>query len=111
VIRNKNASFRGPAAEFKLDAKVGWVEEPTYEFRENSSFGKAARAEFLDRNRTRLTKPTYSTCNPENLDWYFSSSSMLIDKQEDDATGENGVLHFFDTPYILFTLLLFPHGE
>ena len=111
LLRKKNASFTGPKSEFKLDAKEGWVEEPVYEFRDNRSSGRAQRADFLDRNRTYLTKPTYSTCSPENLDWYFSSSSMLIDQSEDDATGKDGILHFFDTPLLYLPYYSFPMGN
>ena len=111
LLRKKNSSFTGPQSEFKLDAKEGWIDQPVYEFRDNRSFGRAQRAEFLDRNRTLLTKPTYTTCSPENLDWYFSSSSMLIDQSEDDATGDNGVLHFFDTPILYLPYYSFPMGS
>jgi LPS-assembly protein len=93
-----NASFAGPKGQIKLDSKEGWMESPQYEIKESHGSGHAERAEFLDDDRTYLTRPTYSTCSPQNLDWYFSSKDMLIDQSTNDATGNDGVLHFFDTP-------------
>lgn len=111
LLRKKNSSFKGPKAQLKLDAKEGWIEEPVYEFRDNRSTGSAQKAEFLDKDRTYLTRPTYTTCSPENLDWYFSSSSMLVDQEKGDATGDDGVLHFFDTPIIYAPYFSFPLGN
>lgn len=111
LIRKKNTSFSGPRAELKLDTKEGWIENPVYEFRDNRASGNAKRADFLDRNRTYLTQPSYTTCNPANLDWYFSSSSMTIDQTEDDATGKDGVLHFFDQPVLYAPYFSFPMGS
>jgi LPS-assembly protein len=106
-----NASFAGPRGQIKLDSKQGWMETPSYEIKESHGSGMAQYAEFLDDDRTYLTKPTYSTCSPQNLDWYFSASNLLIDQSTNDATGENGVLHFFDTPIFYMPYFSVPLGS
>lgn len=93
-----NTLFTGPKTRLKLDSRLGWMEEPEYEFRANHASGKADRADFLDEDKILLTNPTYSTCSPDNLDWYFSASRMEIDQEQKVGTAKNGTLHFKGLP-------------
>jgi len=43
-------------------------------------------------------KSIYTTCSPENLDWYFTASRVEIDQEQKVMTGKNGVMRFFDVP-------------
>jgi len=93
-----NSLFTGPRSKLKLDSRVGWMETPEYELRNNQASGKADRADFLDEDKILLTKPTYTTCTPENLDWYFSASRMEIDQFEKSSVAKDGVLRFKGLP-------------
>ena len=109
-LNKPTTTFAGPRAQIKMDSKQGWMENPEYELKENRGVGYADRAEFLDDDRTYLTKPVYSTCSPQNLDWYFSSKDLLIDQAANDATGEDGVLHFFKVPVFYMPYFSIPLG-
>ena len=93
-----NTLFTGPKSRLKLDSRLGWMEKPEYEFRNNQASGKADRADFLDEDKILLTNPTYSTCSPENLDWYFSASSMEIDQEQKVGKAKDGTLRFKGLP-------------
>ena len=43
-------------------------------------------------------KATYTTCTPENLDWYFTASTLEIDNEQKEMVGTHGVMRFFDVP-------------
>ncbi len=111
LVNKPTTSFTGPRAQIKLDSKQGWMDNPQYELKESRGIGFARKAEFLDDDRTYLTQPIYSTCSPQNLDWYFSSKDLLIDQSTNDATGEDGVLHFFQTPVFYMPYFSIPLGS
>lgn len=109
-INRPNAGFSGPRARLKLDSRQGWIESPIYELKSSRGSGRAERAEFLNEDQTYLTKPTYTTCSPDNVDWYFASKDMLIDEEKDDASGKDGTLYFFDKPILYSPIFSFPLG-
>ena len=90
--------FAGPKANLKLDAQEGWMDKPNFELKDTHGFGKAKRVDFLGDDRILLAEPVYSTCSPDNLDWYFTSNNLDIDREKKEGTGTDGVLHFFDVP-------------
>jgi LPS-assembly protein len=93
-----NSTFRGPKASFKVDARQGEMEEPSYEIRDNRSSGKAKKLTIQSSDIFVFDKGTYSTCSPDNLDWYFTADRMEVDNEQKEMTGTNGVMRFFDVP-------------
>lgn len=91
-------TFAGPRARLKLDSQEGWMESPDYELRDTRGSGHASRADFLGDDKILLSQPTYTTCTPENLAWYFSSNEMEIDREKKEGIGTGGVLHFMGAP-------------
>lgn len=106
------STFSGPKARLKLDSQLGWMESPEYQLGGPMvGYGSASKAEFLDDDKILLTNPTYTTCTPGNLDWYFSSSTMEIDRVNDIGSGKDGVLRFFDVPVFYTPTYSLPLGN
>ena len=93
-----NTSFRGPKARFKVDAREGEMESPTYELRDNRANGTAKKLTIETSDIFVFDQATYTTCTPENLDWYFTASKIEIDNEQKEMVGTNGVMRFFDVP-------------
>ena len=93
-----NTSFRGPKARFKVDAREGEMESPTYELRDNRANGIAKKLTTETSDIFVFDQATYTTCTPENLDWYFTASKIEIDNEQKEMVGTNGVMRFFDVP-------------
>jgi LPS-assembly protein len=93
-----NSTFRGPKANLKVDARQGEMQEPTYEIRDNRSTGRAKKLTIESSDIFVFDKGTYSTCSPDNLDWYFTADRMEVDDEKKEMTGTNGVMRFFDVP-------------
>ena len=93
-----NTTFRGPKASFKVDARQGEMQEPSYELRDNRSSGTAKKLTIESADIFVFDKGTYSTCSPDNLDWYFTASRMEVDNELKEMTGTHGVMRFFDVP-------------
>lgn len=93
-----NATFRGPKARFRVDAREGEMESPDYELRDNRASGKADKLTIETADVFVFDKATYTTCTPENLDWYFTASKLEIDNEQKEMVGTHGVMRFFDVP-------------
>jgi LPS-assembly protein len=97
-----NTEFSGPRARFKVDARQGEMDQPNYELRDIRGRGKANKLTIESADVFVFDKATYTTCSPENLDWYFTASHVEIDQEQKVMTGKNGVMRFFDVP-IMYT--------
>jgi len=93
-----NASFKGPKANFQVDARAGQMDSPTYELRDNRANGTADKLTIPTADIFVFDNATYTTCTPQNLDWYFSVDKMEIDNEQKEMVGTNGVMHVFDVP-------------
>ena len=93
-----NTEFSGPRARFKVDARQGEMDRPSYELRDVRGRGKATKLTIETADLFVFDKATYTTCSPENLDWYFTASRVEIDQEQKVMTGKNGVMRFFDVP-------------
>ncbi len=93
-----NTTFSGPKAQFKVDAREGEMETPSYELRDNRASGTAQKLTIETSDVFVFDHATYTTCTSENLDWYFTTSRLEIDNEQKEMVGTNGVMHFFDVP-------------
>jgi LPS-assembly protein len=103
--------FKGTRAKLRVDAQQGWMEDPNYELRGIGGYGKADRVDFKEDNEFELENLTYSTCRPENLDWYLSASRMDVEQDTNSAAGTNAVLHFFNVPVLYTPVFALPVGS
>ena len=111
TLLKDSTSFKGPKAKIRVDAQEGWMDEPDYELRDIGGGGKASRVEFKEDNEIEFEKLTYSTCRPENLDWYLTASRMDVEQDTQSAVGTNGVLHFFNVPVLYTPAFSLPTGS
>ena len=93
-----NTTFKGPTAQFKVDAREGEMEKPTYELRDTRGNGSAKKLTIENTDIFVFDKATYTTCTPQNMDWYFSASTLEIDNEQKEMVGTHGVMRFFDVP-------------
>ncbi|AKD26188.1 Organic solvent tolerance protein OstA [Polynucleobacter duraquae] len=93
-----NTVFKGPKARFRVDAREGEMEAPNYELRDNRASGNAKKLTIQTADVFVFDKATYTTCTPENLDWYFTASTFEIDNEQKEMVGTHGVMRFFDVP-------------
>ena len=93
-----NVVFKGPSGKFKVDARDGFMETPTYELRDSRGSGKAKKLTIEGPDIFIFDEATYTTCTPENMDWYFTVNNLEIDNEQKEMVGTHGVMHFFDTP-------------
>ena len=105
-----NIVFKGPQGQFKVDAREGAMEAPTYELRDSRGSGKAKKLTIEGPDIFVFDKASYTTCTPENMDWYFTVSNLEIDNEQKEMVGTHGVMHFFDLPIAYVPYFSAPTG-
>ena len=88
----------GPEARMRIQANEGYMLSPDYYFQQTGGSGKAERIDFLDPDRSKIRHASYTTCSPDNADWYFSAREIDLDSDRQVGVAYGGVLHFFDVP-------------
>ena len=110
IVRQGNV-FTGPELQLKLDASEGFFASPTYSLPLYGGHGRADRVEFLGPDRLLLTNATYSTCRPENPDWYLRAESLTLDQDQDEGSGRSASLYFKDRRILAAPLFGFSLGN
>lgn len=100
----------GPSLRYRLERGEGVFEQPRYSVRRNlqtgenlrttTGTGEADRMEFLGENRIRMENATYSTCGPDNPDWYAQVDTLNLDFESEEGEGRNGKIIFKGVPVL-----------
>jgi LPS-assembly protein len=106
-----NANFKGPNARLTVDAREGEMESPVYEIGDSRASGKAKKLSIESGDVFVFDKATYTTCTPENLDWYFTANKIEIDTEQKEMKGQDGVMHLFDVPVVYVPYFSLPMGR
>ncbi len=101
----------GPEARLRVEANEGYMLSPDYYFQQTGGSGKAERIDFIDKDRSVIKRASYTTCSPDNADWYFSANQIDLDSDRQVGTAHGGVLHFFDVPIMAAPAFSFPLND
>jgi len=91
-------SYRTQYLEMHNETRRGHVTAGTYALSSNDGRGDMQRADFLDRDRTRLAQVRYTTCAPGQDDWYLIAPRMDVDNAEEMAYVRNARVEFKGVP-------------
>jgi len=103
--------FTGPQLQIGLDSLEGVFDSPRYQFPVTGGSGSASRIDFLNRDQLLMADATYSTCKPNDPDWYLKADELLIDRAQDEGTAKSAVLYFKDLPIFAAPSMGFPLAD
>ena len=102
--------IEGPSLRYRLARGEGVFEKPRYSIRRNlqtgenlrttTGRGEAEQMEFLSDSRVRMDKATYTTCGPDNPDWYAQVDTLNLDFDSEVGEGSNGKIMFKGVPVL-----------
>lgn len=98
----------GPEAKLRIEANEGYMLSPDYYFQQTGGSGRAERIDFLDPSRSKVQRASYTTCSPDNADWYFNARQLDLDSDRQVGTAHGAVLRFFDVPILAAPQVSFP---
>ena len=103
--------IKSESASFNLKSNQALLKKSEYQSLTSRARGQASSIEIKDKNTTKLSDATYTTCDPNNADWLLSASSIELDSESQQGHASNVVLRFKDVPFFYFPYLRFPIGE
>ncbi len=105
--RNADLQAQANSMDFVQEReRIEFQKAQFYIFSHNAN-GSAARI-FSENNVTTLEEPTYSTCDPEERDWYLKASKITLDKTEGTGTVKHMRVFVKDVPVFYFPYMSFP---
>lgn len=101
----------GASAHFNLNTGTGLFESARYQYLERHANGRADTIDQKSRNVTQLHHATYTTCDPDKVDWELRARNVTL--HHDEAVGEayNVTVRFKDVPFLYFPYINFPLND
>lgn len=112
--------FSGDYAHMTLDTDVKTVEGAKYTVMQAHAHGDGQRLVLTGKDLVVANDATYSTCNPDQMDWTLEARELTLDRVADEGKARHAKIRvrgvpIFYSPYLSFPLsdkrrsgLLFP---
>ncbi len=101
--------FFGPKLRYNMLDDTGVFEQPQYLLRrENTARGSAESLEFRGKDRYRMRKANYTTCEPGKEDWRIEAEELDLDYEIGEGRAKHPRLRFFDTTVLAAPFAFFP---
>ncbi len=112
IVSAAGTGSNSSGAPMMLSVPVSYgLQEKLSESRQVETVGHAERIDFLGENQMQLSDATYSTCKPENPDWYFKADKLALDFDRNEGNAEGATLVFKDVPILYTPVAGFPVGD
>jgi len=101
--------FFGPRLRYDTRDDTGVFEEPNFLLRRNQTArGSAERMEFLGKDRLRLTRASFTTCEPGREDWKIEARELELDYETEEGKARDMRLRLLDTTVFALPYASFP---
>ncbi|MBT0961294.1 LPS-assembly protein LptD [Denitromonas sp. IR12] len=118
TLRRGEDRLAGPKVQLRLDEQTGTLDSPTYEIhrisrkggisRPITGSGEASVIRFEGENQYRLEDATWSTCQPQDPDWYIKAGELELDYDREIGVARHSTVVFQDVPIFYMPWAEFP---
>ena len=112
TLRRGEDRLSGPKVQLRLDEQTGTLDSPSYEIhrisRPVTGSGEASVIRFEGENQYRLEDATWSTCRPENPEWYLKAGELQLDYDREVGVARDSTVVFQDVPIFYMPWAEFP---
>ena len=101
----------GTSAQFNLNTGTGQFDSARYQYLQQHASGRAATIVRKSQDVIQLEHATYTTCDPNKVDWELRARTVTL--HQDEAIGEayNVTVRFKDVPFFYFPYINFPLND
>lgn len=109
--------IRGPSLKYRMNDSTGTFERPEFTLAPRSrtggspveARGRASEIDFLGEDRFKVRDAFFTTCKPDNADWYVQARELEIDYTRQVGTARGAKVVFkgvpiIPTPFLDFSL-------
>ena len=98
----------GEKAMLNLKTESGYIDKPTYRFRQFHARGQADKLIIKDRDDYVAINATYTNCDLGRDDWYMKVRELDIDRLRDVGVAHDATLYFEQVPILYSPWMDFP---
>lgn len=106
----------GVDLSLKVEEELGKIDQPSFFFSRNpdrpsqryEARGSARKMDFEGEDKERLYSALYTTCRPDQNDWYLKVSELSLDRGRNVGSAVNGVVEFKGVPILYLPYMTFP---
>jgi len=98
----------GDRAEFNVKTEAGYVDKPTYRFRQLHARGQGDKLIIKDPDDYVAIRGTYTNCDVGRDDWYMKVKRLDIDRLRDVGVAHDATLYFEEVPILYTPWMDFP---
>ncbi len=113
-ISHFGARYAGPELQLRVQRFEGWFAQPTFEFTQLGSGGRADRIEFIDSTRSRAIAAEYTSCPRDDAQtpaWVLRADRVSLDLETNEGVAEGATLRFLGLPILALPTLSFPLSD
>jgi LPS-assembly protein len=103
--------FTGPNLLLRLDANTGSFANPEFALPLFSGRGRAEKVDFLGPKQAQFSRAVYTTCPPDQVDWFITTDKLLIDEDTEAGTGQTATIYFKGRKIVSVPNFSFPLGD
>ncbi len=107
-LYTSDMALSGTRARFELTTDSGELHDASYHFRSSHAFGKADHITIRDPQYTELAGATYTTCDPDKIDWLLKARRIDLDEASNTGEARNVTLEFKGVPFLYLPYINFP---
>ncbi len=114
TVTRGSTRFSGPQLDLTVGRFEGVFLEPTFEFADRGTRGRAASLAFEGQRRFRLLAPQYTSCPDDGSadpDWLLTARELRVDLDANEAVARGAVLRFLGVPVLAVPTLRFPVSD
>ncbi len=100
----------GSRAHYELPTKLGWFDDAHFRLIDEHGRGNAQVIAFGE-TQLLAQNATYTTCNPDAVDWFIRAQSVKLDRETEVGTAKHARLHFKGVPVAYSPRLSFPLSD
>ena len=108
VFEKPDFRLNSQSLNFDQSTDSGVIDNPEFEMRNRHGRGRAAKVEILDENRSLFSDLLYTSCDPGDRDWHFTSNELEIDDESGLGTAKHATIYFQDIPFFYLPYFQFP---
>ena len=104
-------SYSSQHSFMNLDDYTGYADIGGFSLSGSRGRGNAERIVFVSKSRLKLEDVRYTTCRPDNEDWYLKAKEIEIDQDSATGTARNASINLLRVPIFYSPYLSFPIGD
>jgi len=106
--REEGFEVAGSAASMDFSTDQGEIADAEYRIETRHARGTASRVFLEGPDTSRLSRVTYTTCNPGNEDWMLRARRVTLNKAEGQGQAQHVTVAFKGVPFLYAPYLSFP---